>query len=218
MNGVMGLNGLLLRTDIDATQRNYLEIQRESSQELMGLLDNLLDTSQIESGKMEIEVEPFELEPLLQKLQRFLQSGAAQEKGLECRGNLGNNLPHTLLGDAQRLTQVLNNLCSNAIKFTDQGSIGITVATVEGEARNQKVLNFSVSDTGIGMSAEQQHQIFDLFTQADSSLTRRHGGSGLGLAISQQLVQMMGGAGIEVSSEVGVGSTFSFSLAFEWPH
>ena len=89
---------------------------------------------------------------------------------------------------------------------------------MEGEARNQKVLNFSVSDTGIGMSAEQQHQIFDLFTQADSSLTRRHGGSGLGLAISQQLVQMMGGAGIEVSSEVGVGSTFSFSLAFEWPH
>lgn len=215
MNGIMGLNDLLLRTTLEPQQRSYLEIQRDSSKQLLRLLNDLLDTSSIESGSMEVERKPFDLQQLLEQTRDFFVASQAHEKGLSCHLEVNGAVPTALLGDEHRLKQVLINLCSNAIKFTEQGSVTIRVTSTAVADTQQSLIQFEVIDTGIGMSAEEQQQIFEAFTQADSSMTRKHGGSGLGLSISQQLVCLMGGERIDVRSEPGVGSTFSFTLPFQ---
>ncbi len=214
MNGIMGLNDLLMRTDLDASQRSYLEIQRDSSHTLMRLLNDILDVSRMEAGKMEIEQAPFLLGDVLHKVEGLFCYGTAKQKGLQFEIVRAPQLPDRLIGDQYRLAQVLNNLCNNAIKFTERGIVTMRVEAERG-GDGQQWICFSVTDTGIGMDSEQQHRIFDAFTQADSSITRKHEGTGLGLAISQQLVQLMGGEGVEVESTLGKGSTFSFSVPFE---
>ncbi len=214
MNAILGLSGLLLQTELNSKQRNFLENQQRSAQTLLRLLNDILDISKIEAGKLEIEQRPFSLEQMLNTLHATVYSGLALEKGLEVSVEQMPGVPQQLLGDEHRLLQVLINLCSNGIKFTEQGGVTITVSLLEIQ-QQQCRLHFAVTDSGIGMSEAQQQLIFEAFVQADSSTTRKFGGTGLGLAISQRLVQLMGGEGIQVESEEGQGSTFSFDLPLE---
>ncbi len=214
MNAILGLNNLLLQSELNGKQRNFLENQQSSAQTLLRLLNDILDISRIESGKMEVENRPFSLDQLLNTLHATVYSGLAMEKGLQVTIEREEHIPDHLLGDEHRLLQVLINLCSNGIKFTEKGGVKIVVSPVEATTE-QYLLRFAVEDSGIGMSNEVQNRVFEAFVQADSSTTRRFGGTGLGLAISQRLVQLMGGSGIEVESVEGEGSTFSFELSFD---
>ncbi|MBT3308497.1 MAG: response regulator [Gammaproteobacteria bacterium] len=216
MNAVLGLSTLLLQTELDSKQRHYLENQQSSAQTLLRLLNDILDISKIEAGKLDIEHRPFNLEEVLNTLHATVYNGLAMSKGLSIKIQCAPDVPLDLMGDSHRLQQVLINLCSNAIKFTEQGGVTVEVSLLESTKDCVSRLRFSVVDTGIGMSVAQQQQIFDAFVQADSSTTRKFGGTGLGLAISQRLVQLMGGqAGIQVESSEGSGSQFYFELGFE---
>ena len=216
MNAVLGLSTLLLQTELDSKQRHYLENQQSSAQTLLRLLNDILDISKIEAGKLDIEHRPFNLEEVLNTLHATVYNGLAMSKGLSIKIQCAPDVPLDLMGDSHRLQQVLINLCSNAIKFTEQGGGTVEVSLLESTKDCVSRLRFSVVDTGIGMSVAQQQQIFDAFVQADSSTTRKFGGTGLGLAISQRLVQLMGGqAGIQVESSEGSGSQFYFELGFE---
>ena len=215
MNAILGLSNLLLKTELTTKQRSFLENQQSSAKTLLRLLNDILDISKIEAGKLEVEARPFELSQVLDSLHATVYSGLAMSKGLKVEVDNQVALQGQLMGDSHRLLQVLINLCSNAVKFTETGGVSVKVTTERSYDAARYLLRFSVKDSGIGMSAEQQQQIFDAFVQADSSTTRRFGGTGLGLAISQQLVKLMGGAGISVESEPEKGSCFWFELPFD---
>jgi signal transduction histidine kinase/CheY-like chemotaxis protein/HPt (histidine-containing phosphotransfer) domain-containing protein len=209
MNGVIGMSGLLLDTKLNEEQRRYAETVRSSGESLLGLLNDILDFSKIEAGKLELETLDFDLRALLDDYAATLAL-RAHEKGLEFICAASPDVPDYLRGDPGRLRQVLTNLTGNAVKFTHQGEIAVRASLVS-ETGSEAVLCFSIKDTGIGISAEKQDMLFQKFTQADASTTRRYGGTGLGLAISKQLAEMMGGE-IGVISEEGKGSEFWFTV------
>ena len=212
MNAVMGMTDLTLATELSAEQRGYLSTVKVAARALLDLVDDILDLSRIEAGKLELDRAPLDIRETVEDAIKVLAVRAGQ-KGLELACRLSPALPPVMLGDPGRLRQVVLNLVGNAIKFTHRGEV-VLDAEVAGQDDDEVRIEFSVSDTGIGVPAEKREQIFAPFTQADTSTTRRFGGSGLGLAISAQLVEMMGGR-LSVKSEVGRGSTFSFTARFE---
>ncbi len=209
MNGVIGMTELLLGTELSSQQRRYVEIARSSGDVLLALLDDILDFSKIEAGKVRVETVDFDLPALVGDT--FAVFGErAREKGLELASFVGDDVPTFVAGDPFRIRQVLTNLLSNAVKFTEGGLVSLGVERVE-ERGEVVTVRFEVADTGIGITDEQRARLFQPFSQADASTTRRYGGTGLGLAISEQLVGMMGGE-MGVESVPGEGSTFSFTL------
>jgi len=212
MNAVIGLSHLALKTELDARQRDYLNKIKSSGTALLGVLNDILDISKIEAGKLSLEHIDFDLHTVLENLSGVM-AYRAMEKNLELVFALSPQAPVALVGDPLRLGQILLNLATNAIKFTGQGEILVAI-DVLGVTDSTASLRFSVRDTGIGMTPAQQAALFQPFTQADNSTTRRFGGTGLGLAISQQLAAMMGSR-IAVDSVPGEGSTFCFDIEFE---
>jgi signal transduction histidine kinase/CheY-like chemotaxis protein len=210
MNAVIGLSDLCLRTDLSPKQTDYLSKIHASAVSLLGIINDILDFSKIEAGKLDIEETEFEIDDVLENL-ATVANVKTQEKGLELLFRRDPGVPTVLVGDPLRLGQILINLTNNAVKFTEKGEIVVDIKLRE-TAADRAVVGFSVHDTGIGMTPEQQAKLFQSFSQADTSTTRKYGGTGLGLAISKQLVELMGGE-IGVTSEPGVGSTFSFTVS-----
>ena len=209
MNAIIGMSHLALQTDLNTRQRGYVDKVHRSAQALLGIINDILDFSKIEAGKLTIEEVPFFLDDIFDNL--GTQIGfLAEDKGLELLFDIPPAVPHSFIGDPLRLGQVLLNLGNNAVKFTDNGEVVVAVG-VEAEDATSVTLHFSVRDTGIGMTDAQQERLFQSFSQADSSTTRRYGGTGLGLAISSQLCEMMDGE-IWVESQDGAGSTFHFTV------
>lgn len=209
MNAILGFSEILLHSDVDARQKNYLQKIMSSSGLLLEIINDILDFSKIEASKIELENKVFALDAVLNKLQMLFKQKAL-EKGVKLSFELSGDLPSLLMGDELRITQVLVNLMSNAIKFTKEGSIVLRMDVSDKEPSRAK-LHIRISDSGIGMSEAQLQKLFKPFSQADSSTTREYGGTGLGLSISQGLVRAMGSQ-LEVESTLGVGSTFFFSL------
>jgi len=214
MNAILGLTHLALKTDLDSKQRNYLANVDSAATGLLGVLNNVLDFSKIEAGKLQIERIAFDLSEVFHNV-ASIQALSAESKGLELIFRFDPDLPLSLEGDPLRLGQVLMNLVGNAIKFTENGEICISVDSVERDV-SSICLRFCVSDTGIGISAEQRQSLFQAFRQADQSTTRRYGGTGLGLAICKMLTEAMGGQ-IGVESALGQGSRFVFTARFGCP-
>ncbi|WP_158925741.1 ATP-binding protein [Acidisphaera sp. S103] len=212
MNGVVGMIELMKLTNLSSTQRRYVETATQSSQSLLRLIDDILDLSRIEVGRLELENAPFHLPSLIHDI-RMLFADQARTKGLTLWASVPDALNVMLMGDRHRLLQILANLVSNALKFTSDGTITLRGMIERGVGTTLRI-RFEVSDTGIGIPANRQDMIFDAFTQADSSMTRRYGGTGLGLSIARQLCHMMDGD-IGVESVVGVGSTFWFTVLLE---
>lgn len=215
MNAVINLSRLALQTDLTEKQRDYINKVLRSGQHLLGVINDILDFSKIEAGKMSIEKIPFNLHELLDDV-LDLASVNARKKQLEILVNCPVEMPESLLGDPLRLRQVLNNLLSNAVKFTEQGEIllDVDVAMLD---KNLMQLEFSLCDSGIGMSKEQITSLFQAFHQADDSISRRYGGTGLGLAISRRLLRLMQ-TDLYIESDLGVGTTFSFTLRLPISH
>ena len=214
MNGIMAMVDVVLDTQLDAEQRDYLETARASAETLLALLNDILDLSKIEAGRMELEQAPFSLAALISETLATFRV-AAGKKQLKLRKSVASELPMIVLGDPTRLRQVLFNLVANAIKFTSSGFVGVRAALFETQDQHI-VVRFSVADSGIGMSEAQQRVIFDAFRQGDGSTTRRYGGTGLGLSISRRLVELMEGE-MWVDSAVGSGSTFHFTAKLKLP-
>jgi len=208
MNAIIGLAHLLLKTELTAHQRDYILKMRSSGEHLMGIINDVLDFSKVEAGKLDIEQADFELDDLLDNVASLLTEKCAA-KGLDLVFDVAPDVPRHLVGDALRLGQVLINFANNAVKFTERGEVAVS-AGVEQRDGQGVLLRFAVRDTGIGLTEEQQGRLFQSFQQADSSITRKFGGTGLGLAISKKLAGLMGGE-VGVESEVGVGSTFWFT-------
>jgi PAS domain S-box-containing protein len=211
MNAIIGMTYLALQTELTDRQRNYLSKVDAAAKGLLGIINDILDLSKIEAGMMSFERASFSLEATLQHL-ASLSGEKARERGLELLFDIGPGVPDHLVGDSLRLGQVLINLVGNAIKFTEQGEVTVSVE-VAGQEPEAVRLRFQVRDTGIGMSEEQLARLFTAFTQADSSTTRKYGGTGLGLSICKRIVDLLDGR-IGVSSAPGAGSCFSFELAF----
>jgi PAS domain S-box-containing protein len=209
MNGIIGMIELLKDTSLDAEQRDYVLTAKESADSLLSLINEVLDFAKIESGQMSLETLDYDVRSLVEGVARAL-AARAEAKGLEMVCMVNRDVPARIKGDANRLRQVLMNLVGNAIKFTDKGEI-VVRAVVDNKTDDKVQLLFSVSDTGIGISRDQQKSIFARFVQVDASSTRKYSGTGLGLAISSQLVKLMGGE-IGVQSEPGKGSTFWFTV------
>src|SRR5450756_786580 len=212
MNAIMGIADLLAKTPLSPEQDKYVQIFRRAGDNLLNLINDILDLSKVEASQLELERTAFSLNDHLEKVTEMV-AGRAQEKGLALVCEIAPNVPTDLVGDPTRLRQVLLNLLSNAIKFTESGEVSLRVAP-DADSSVPTALQFTVSDTGIGIPGEKLGQVFERFTQADSSTTRRFGGSGLGLTISKRLVELMGGR-MWVESRVGQGSVFAFAVPFE---
>lgn len=208
MNAIIGMSYLALRTDLDDQQRNYISKIHNAGTSLLGIINDILDFSKVEAGRLELESQPFWLDDVLDGVSALVAQRAA-DKGLELLFETASDVPQGLLGDALRLGQVLTNLAGNAIKFTEAGQVSIIIGLTE-RIGDKVQLKFCVHDTGIGMNEEQQSRLFQAFSQADDSTTRRFGGTGLGLTIAKRLVELMGGAML-VESSPGWGSSFIFS-------
>lgn len=208
MNAIIGLSHLALKTDLTPRQRDYVHKIKSSGQHLLGIINDILDFSKIEAGKLSIENIDFDLDKVLENVGN-LMSEKASAKGLELIFEVEPSVSAHFRGDPLRLGQILINFCNNAVKFTEKGEVSVQVRVLE-DSSDSQLVEFSVSDTGIGMSEAQIERLFQAFEQADASTTRRYGGTGLGLAISKQLTEMMGGL-VSVESEPGKGSTFRFS-------
>jgi PAS domain S-box-containing protein len=211
MNGVIGMTQLALMTELSETQRDYLETAHRSAESLLGILNSILDFSKIESRKLEMESVPFELRDLAAETLKPL-TVTAEAKGLELIFDIAPDVPDAIVGDPLRLRQVITNLVGNALKFTEHGHVLLEIRE-DRHSESGTMLHFSVSDTGVGIPHEKQPLMFEPFSQADGSTTRRYGGTGLGLAISSSLVTLMGGR-MWLDSEPGEGSTFHFLAAF----
>lgn len=212
MNAVIGLSHICLQTELTPKQRDYLEKVHNSAHSLLGILNDILDLSKIESGRLEVEEISFNLDEVLGRLHTIVDT-KIEAKPLQFKLDRAPEVPSNLLGDPLRLGQVLTNLVGNAVKFTEQGEIAVELAVVA-ENEQEISLTFTVWDSGIGMTPEQRARLFRPFSQADTSTTRKYGGTGLGLAITRQLVELMGGE-IRVESEPGQGSSFIFTLPFK---
>ena len=211
MNAIMGMTRLALRKNPDAVQLNYLKKIDNAAQSLLSIINDILDYSKIEAGKMELEQIGFSLDEVLNNLDDIVRQ-KAEQKGIEIVFSMAAGIPRSLQGDPLRLGQILINLVNNAIKFTEKGRVVVEVKAEESGEDTRK-LRFLVSDTGIGMSSEQVSNLFKSFNQADTSITRKYGGTGLGLAITKQLCELMQGS-LEVESRPGEGSTFVFTATF----
>ena len=212
LNGVIGITDLALNTELTSTQRDYLDMVKHSSEELLQLINQLLDSAKIEAGKLTLEASPVGLHELIERTARPLATRAAV-KGLTLTFEVSSDVPRYVVGDGMRLRQIIINLVENAIKFTPSGSIQVKAEACSLEGAEVAVC-FSVIDSGIGIPREKQAVIFQAFAQADTSTTRRYGGTGLGLAICAQLVELMGGK-LWVESQEGSGSAFHFSVGFK---
>ena len=212
MNAIIGMAYLALKTELAPKQRGYIEKIHQSATSLLRIINDILDFSRIESGKLTIENIKFHLENVLENSVLYL-SRQAHEKGLEFICRISPEIPAYIRGDPLRLSEILYNLAGNAVKFTEKGQVAVDVTMAEKGEKRVK-LRFAVSDTGIGMTDQQQSHLFEAFVQADSSITRKFGGTGLGLAICRRLAELMGG-NLEVSSVPGGGSTFAFTAWFE---
>ena len=209
MNAIIGLAHLLLKSELSSKQRDFVARIHNAGQMLLGLINDILDFSKIEAGHMQIEATEFVLDEVLDNVASVLLH-RAQEKGLELQYVVEPEVPPRLVGDPLRLAQILINLISNALKFTAQGSVTVFVRRLPGDGNSIR-LEIDVQDTGIGLSPEQQATLFQAFSQADTSITRKYGGTGLGLTICKRLAELMGGD-IWVTSQLGVGSTFTFTV------
>jgi PAS domain S-box-containing protein len=212
MNAILGMTHLLLKTQLIPKQQDYLQKIQAAGNSLLGVVNDILDFSKIEAGKLEMESVPFSLDAVLDNVASLITVKAQEKEGIEVLFRADPAVPAALVGDPLRLGQVLINLVSNAVKFTEAGEIVVATELVQADAESARV-RFSVKDTGIGMTAEQMTNLFESFSQADTSTTRKYGGTGLGLAISRRLVGMMGGE-IHAESNPGAGSEFSFTADF----
>jgi len=212
MNGIIGLAELLLSTDLNKEQRDYVESVQNSGEVLLTIVNDILDFSKIEAEKFELEILNFDVRETVESILELFAE-PAQRKEIELALKVDHDVPTYLQGDSRRLLQILTNFISNAVKFTENGEVIIRVK-LENTGADKTTLRFSVTDTGIGVSEKSHESLFDAFTQADNSIARRYGGTGLGLAISKQLVELMGGE-IGVDSELGRGSCFWFTAKFE---
>ncbi len=213
MNAILNMTGLALETELTNRQRQYLTVAHTSARNLLALINDILDFSKIEAEKLEIEIAPFRLREVLDEVTETFRAKVV-EKHVELVVHASDDVPEGLLGDSLRVRQVLTNLIGNAFKFTEKGEITLRVSAVRDETDASVGLQFDVRDSGIGMTPEQQGRLFQAFSQADSSTSRKFGGTGLGLAISRRLARLMGGE-LSVASEYGKGSTFTFTARFD---
>jgi two-component system, sensor histidine kinase and response regulator len=209
MNGVLGMTRLLLEEELTAEQREYAETVLQCGEALLTIIDDILDFSQIEANKLDLEHSDFDLRAMVEEV-LALVAERGSSKGLELGYLLQADLPTWVAGDPRRLRQVLTHLVGNAVKFTDRGEVVVHIILGE-ETATDALFHFAVTDTGIGIPREAQNRLFQAFSQVDGSTTRKYGGTGLGLAISKRLVELMGGM-IGVESMPGTGSTFWFTL------
>jgi two-component system sensor histidine kinase/response regulator len=215
MNAIIGLSHLALKTKLSAKQQDYISKVHNAGTSLLAIINDILDFSKIEAGKLDIETTDFQIDEVISSV-TMITAQKAHDKGLEFLADVASSIPEQLRGDPLRLGQILTNLVNNAVKFTEQGEIRLKIELLE-QTGEKVQLKFSVRDTGIGMTPEQSAKLFQPFSQADMSTTRKHGGTGLGLTISRRLVELMGGQ-IWLESEAGVGTTFNFTVWLELGH